>query len=695
MEDDTSADDSNQTLSQISQKHGRSIVNMLVDIQESVVLQSKSTSFLERLECLQPIKYPYYNPPRKSKTGEVIPPRSTDDPAVEYKFMRRCYVNVLDIPEEYYNYVALSYTWQPQEGENETSGKYWIENKQRTGFDMSPVRNTVLDRITNFMSVWKYHALWIDQHCITQTTTCTSGSCSHEDCNEKRDAVHAMDLVYSASSAPTALLSHYIKSKDDLLLLRDLFNVPSKLMEPDPSTDGEPDNRVPTRAIEAINLVYEIISEPWWARAWPFQENILAMSQMQLLLRHAPELEDIKATIRFTSSSFYTVPGELCISSKFFSTRATWLWVAVKRLLESNGEILSEGDKRCVNMLFEIDRAIRGTRQRHMHFNYSCVVASFVQIVERKAIANYWDRLAIIGNCSRFSIRLQPLELQRQGHSISISTLALFLLNGEVLDNGKEQDSQKMLNLKVSLYLEARLLDNESDTEAFNGNCRLPDVVLTIKGVRTRGHLWQLGEVIGLSKAEDSPASMRRVPEFGDAKSDMRIKTMKNLFVTQDQLRKLIRTLEDLAYTPLAADLKASLEHPISRNLRLLFPDQLAQGDGSPMESVTANAFRDYARLAHKTRRHLGSQCTRRQVTVSCALRVQPGQKGEYTIDDPVIGIQFDRKRTRVLYRMIRWAGSRRYTIISDAIHTSMRYYKLRSMMKASKAIHHKGEWNR
>lgn len=205
-------DDCWQSLSQISQRHGRSIVDMLVEIQDKKVPQYKSTSFLPPLECLEFIDYPHEDPPQDAISGEIIPE--------ECGFLRRSYHNVLDLKKKERRYVALSYTWHAADGEDETSGEWWVETKERNGYKVSPVRNMVLNRITTYMRKIKTKYLWIDQHCIVQTTTCASSSSDHPDCNEKRDAVHAMDFVYQLSERPVGLLSGYIMSSTDCRVLR-------------------------------------------------------------------------------------------------------------------------------------------------------------------------------------------------------------------------------------------------------------------------------------------------------------------------------------------------------------------------------------------------------------------------------------------------------------------------------------------
>lgn len=82
------------------------------------------------------------------------------------------------------------------------------------------------------------------------------------------------------------------------------------------------------------------------------------------------------------------------------------------------------------------------------------------------------------------------------GRSLGLSILALVLLNGEVLDNCEKQDQLKIADMTVSQFLASQVCRNGY----YASRCGFIDVKLTMTGIRTRGHLWKLGEVIDASE---------------------------------------------------------------------------------------------------------------------------------------------------------------------------------------------------
>ncbi len=55
--------------------------------------------------------------------------------------------------------------------------------------------------------------------------------------------------------------------------------------------------------------------------------------------------------------------------------------------------------------------------------------------ISRRGITEPADQLAIAANCCSYSMRLDTEVLKRGNKSLSLSMLALFLLNGEIIDN--------------------------------------------------------------------------------------------------------------------------------------------------------------------------------------------------------------------------------------------------------------------
>ncbi|KAM0742719.1 hypothetical protein ACQRIT_002896 [Beauveria bassiana] len=132
------------------------------------------------------------------------------------------------------------------------------------------------------------------------------------------------------------------------------------------------------------------------------------------------------------------------------------------------------------------------------------MTATIVADIEARGLSKPWDRLAIVANCCQYSVRLDGDALSWQRRSLSLSLLAMCLLNGEILDN--DDGSRESLDaLTTSKLLERRLFKAFSAPEDINRRltfykgCRLTDVELTTEGILTKGHLWKLGRVVNTS----------------------------------------------------------------------------------------------------------------------------------------------------------------------------------------------------
>ncbi|KAF2965113.1 hypothetical protein GQX73_g8449 [Xylaria multiplex] len=120
--------------------------------------------------------------------------------------------------------------------------------------------------------------------------------------------------------------------------------------------------------------------------------------------------------------------------------------------------------------------------------------------VEKRGVKNAWDRLAIVGNCCSYPVRMDIERLRRSGYSLSLSMLAMCLLNGEILDN-RPSDKHTPLNITVSEFLKAQSFDRlssplEQRGLTFNKGSRFINVKLNKSGILTKGHLWRLGRII-------------------------------------------------------------------------------------------------------------------------------------------------------------------------------------------------------
>lgn len=64
----------------------------------------------------------------------------------------------------------------------------------------------------------------------------------------------------------------------------------------------------------------------------------------------------------------------------------------------------------------------------------SSMTSTVIADIEARGLSKPWDRLA---NCCQYPVRLDGGALSRQCRSLSLSVLAMCLLNSEILDNGQ------------------------------------------------------------------------------------------------------------------------------------------------------------------------------------------------------------------------------------------------------------------
>ncbi|KAI1472460.1 uncharacterized protein F4812DRAFT_454274 [Daldinia caldariorum] len=389
-----------------------------------------------------------------------------------------------DLKERRNNYVALSYTWVPSAYEDDKSGRYLVEDRNRNTFSPSDVRDCVLDRITKYMKVKGVKLLWIDRHSIPQQT-CEDPTCRCWPCNQKRQSLQSMDQVYQLSEHPVALLGRPISSEDEL----EIF---CKILEGAFVTKDDEKGRWKFEktinrhdASHALRLLYEITKDLWWQRAWTFQENYKGGTQMILLIPH-PESLEIKKLIW---GVFGYIPGELSIKSTEFSDEATKFCQAFRgtpNLTEEDSckikYILSRTEKYTVSL-------------KESEPMYPAIIAN----VQARDITDPWDRIPIIANCCSYPVRLDAQKLKKRGDSLSLAILATCLLNGEILNNKPLRYSKR--NLSVSQFLNTYCFKEirsppEVRRLTYNKGCRFNNVELTEVGIKTKGHLWELGQII-------------------------------------------------------------------------------------------------------------------------------------------------------------------------------------------------------
>ncbi|KAI5463589.1 hypothetical protein BGZ63DRAFT_452949 [Mariannaea sp. PMI_226] len=491
-------DDKDHSLQRLSQDHGAPIISQLVDIGSERNQQShiKFYSFIRNLQCL----------------------------LAKGKQLRRQPIDAFELKE----YVALSYTWDPSGYEDPYSGRYCVESWNGNRFEPSAVRNCVLDRILSYMRYAKIDLLWIDAHCIQQDTCGIAACTTHHSCAQKRDGLQAMDLVYQLSNHPVALLARPLQTQSELELLAQILL--GNLVVDDCNLGFSLATTI-RKARKGLQLLREITRDVWWTRAWTFQENYRGGVRMVLLIRHDQYLERQKLNHQI----FGEIPGELCLGSVTFSTQATRLCLA----LHNAGVELPPDDRCRINDVLRAAGKYTATLDKS-----SAMTPRIVTDVEARGLSQPWDRLAILANCCQYPVRLDGEALRKQNRSLSLSVLAMCLLNGEILDNS-DSNFEPVASLRTSGFLEGQQFGAfeapEDDTKqlTFNKGCRLTDVKLTTDGILTKGHLWKLSHVIDTSKFG------KKLPRIGNPRGRLTLTNRKRLL-------KLVFRLNDLGHSSLA-----------------------------------------------------------------------------------------------------------------------------------------------
>ncbi|CAJ2501590.1 Uu.00g044430.m01.CDS01 [Anthostomella pinea] len=454
-----------------SQKDGN-IVSAVLDIQRHAGTVTRD-NWIRSLECLYLAAEDDDREP-SGKRRRVAPGARIASCGPE--LLRRTYLDPVSDPDAGRDYVAVSYTWasseeEDDEGEDTAIGSYRIESPNTGEADLpSNVRDVVWKRVLSFAAHVKCKYIWVDAECVDQ-----------EDESEKETAIQNMHLVYSLSKKPVALLTRAIESAEELDLL-------VSLLLGDVRAEEE---------AAVLELLDDITSNLWWTRAWTFQEDYRASTRMTLLIPHSAALEERKREARdFAHRPLLgTLQGEICIKSADFRRQATEFCllyrtksVAAQPLCNT---ILQRAGK--YNVLLREESS-----PGPYAISRSMSPTIFADVGSR-GITTESDRLAIAANCCGYTTRLDTASLNSSGSSLSLSMLALYLLNGEIIENdprrcrGTLQDGVFTWLAKQCLGSFRPPVDEEL---TFIKSCRLLDPVLTLEGTQTRGHLWKLGRTI-------------------------------------------------------------------------------------------------------------------------------------------------------------------------------------------------------
>ena len=449
--------DTHKSLEEVRDHCRTGLIPQLLEIQKHRIMEQKS---LRSIQCLC----------RKQDTNSV---GST-------KTLRRTLISDYQFEK---TYVAVSYPWEQPENEDPAVGVYRIESGDGGTCTLSKVRDVVLTRAIAYAARYDVDLIWIDKECINQ-----------DDAHEKEIAMQSMDLVYSFSNFPLGLHSTQIELAKQLdLLIRLLRRKFVKISHRRQYRTLAPRIDVET-ASRVVELLQHITSDPWWDRAWIYQEEYRSSVKMRLLIPHAPslrkehaekELGDMPNELQIVSARFHSVTTEFCLA---------YLSEAEKQRLDDANKcrtILTKAGK--YNILHRYSQKDADGKIRK-----AMSPTIFTDIGHRK-ITVPSDVLAIAANCCDYSVRLSTKSLNTTDYSLSLCILALYLLNGEIIQNGRGDN--KSLSSNVFQYLDENSLDDfeppvSKKELTFMKSCRFVDVELSPHGILTTGWLWKRREAL-------------------------------------------------------------------------------------------------------------------------------------------------------------------------------------------------------
>ncbi|KAH9909316.1 heterokaryon incompatibility protein-domain-containing protein [Xylariomycetidae sp. FL2044] len=474
--------DTSQPLGQTRNRSpNSSIVDSLLEIQNFVVTRD---NWIRSLQCLYPSSLSSsssddVDEEPSGKRRRLVANEATVASAsgTASQLLRRRYINPLSGSDDGRDYVAVSYTWEASDEEEDQQpvGGYRVESRN-AGESPAPseVRDAVWRRVLAFATYEKCPNIWIDRECVEQ-----------DDDAEKEAAIQSMHLVYGRSRSPVALLTRTLDSEQELGLLVHVLR-------------GEVG---PADEDAALDLLRDITSDKWWTRSWTFQEDYKASTRMTLLMPHDAALEHRKRQAYGHWSNrplLGTLPGEVCINSANFRRRATEFCLAYRKKHAGAGARVDA----CNQVLRRAGKYNVLLREDYPAMISRAMSPTIFADVGARDIKEESDRLAIAANVCGYAARLNTSALNRQRSSLSLAMLALYLVNGEILENDPEGGGAGGSPDRddVYAYLARQSLSSfrppVGEALTFIKSCRFVDPVLSRAGTHTTGHLWKLGRVI-------------------------------------------------------------------------------------------------------------------------------------------------------------------------------------------------------
>ncbi|RMZ67761.1 Heterokaryon incompatibility [Pyrenophora seminiperda CCB06] len=419
-------DDTSLSLCELRRRTAKPLLHSVVDIYKSHRKSNdKSIQFWKDLKCYSPQHFDTERRIQDFQPSDRIP---------------------LELHSAENGYVALSYCWKPSKGESKKRKKYRIASEMEKRLK---VRDIVLDRTFRFIrykqACGAMLPLWIDQLSIEQEGT-----------PEKDIAMQSMDLVYKKCTYAVGYLWTQLQTQIEMDRLSDLLSgriVQRNFVEGNPTLIDGINNEV---VREVLNVLTRITNDIWWTRAWIFQEDYLAGKQMWLMMRHVPALRK-----PLGHGELGSLRGEVVVRSDELKTYATLFCLACYDTMRQDLDIIEQ----CMEVLRKAGKYNILHKYQYAKVDRRSMTIRIFKDLDRRVSKYRTDLLPIVANVCSYDVRLATKEKGFKRQSLSLSILALYIANGELLANlrgGNELENNVFEFLrKNSLRICAPLPDGE------------------------------------------------------------------------------------------------------------------------------------------------------------------------------------------------------------------------------------------
>jgi hypothetical protein len=404
------------------------------------------------------------------------------------------------------HYVAVSYCWQQPQNlpENETLvQRYIILDGNQERRSRAPPK--VIRRAIDFAIFKGYRLIWVDQECIDQ-----------DDVQDKLLHIQAMHLIYRQASDVVAVLNSVLSDQVQVDILE--YGSYSKIEER--YAFGHLESSGSRREIrhnlvtQSIQLAESLASDPWYTRAWTYQEALLATRPVYLLIPchlnlRAPSLQIVVGSqlVIYDTEVTRVLDSMQNHLNNAIDPAPALKWPEYSPWLENPEDRDTQGNK-LASALAVLTDSVPGWKKPSVDVALEVHRLSALDAIRallRRGITECLDLIAICGNLCNYSIRINTYMVRKSRIGLSVALFALALLNGNlslvlalnhntpcsVTDPSKALPSASIRHVTTMPH-RYELLDWVAESSF---TCRIRSPTLLSGSLLIRGLLWRVENV--------------------------------------------------------------------------------------------------------------------------------------------------------------------------------------------------------